>query len=111
MSKDLVKTKLTKVRSRETLSDIYFTVGSGNFENVILNIDKGIFAYSRSTIVSLESYLFFSSKSASINTPLTKTMSCVCYFQGEYSLWWILLGFLALLYLTFLVLAYAGLDL
>jgi len=31
--------------------------------------------------------------------------------RSEYSLWWILLGFLALLYLTFLVLAYAGLDL
>ena len=32
-------------------------------------------------------------------------------FSGEYSYWWILVGFLVLLYLTLVVLAYAGIDL
>lgn len=31
--------------------------------------------------------------------------------RGEYSYWWILVGFLVLLYLTLVVLAYAGIDL
>ena len=46
--------------------------------------------------------------------PLILLILIMCIFHyivGEYSLWWILVGFLVLLYLTVMALAYAGFDL